>query len=184
MARVSRISCIQPRAHGCGYGEVFMVVVTNRQEKIDPCGVRKLLYLIDSLRDTPTGSIIYRQVAGMLDEFSSNHLRAEIAYSGFVNVLLESLNAHQAPGSLAYIQIKLLQARLQPPLLPTELDNLSDFVEQCGEQIRDSSAQEPAAVVEAISPLLTAFGIDAPEETPYPLREVESFAGDGHSLDS
>ena len=158
-----------------------MVVATNRQEKIDPCGVRKLLYLIDSLRDTPTGSIIYRQVAGMMDEFSSNQLRAEIAYSGFVNVLLESLNAHQAPGSLIYIQIKLLQARLQPPLLPTELDNLSDFVEQCGEQILDSSAHEPAAVVEAISPLLTAFGIDAPGETTYPLDEVESFSGDGES---
>ena len=158
-----------------------MVAATNRPEKIDSCGVRKLLYLIDSLRDTPAGNLIYRQVEGMLDEFSSNHLRAEIAYSGFVNVLLESLNAHQAPSSLAYTQIKLLQARLQPPLLPTELDKLSDFVEQCGEQIRDSSPLEPAVVVEAISPLLTAFGIDAPVETPYQLYEVESFAGDGHS---
>jgi diguanylate cyclase len=158
-----------------------MIAATNIPEKVDPCGVRKLLYLIDSLRDTPAGNIIYGQVAGMLDDFSTNHLRAEIAYSGFVNVLLESLNAHQAPGSLAYIQIKLLQARLQPPLLPTELDNLSDFVVQCGEYIRDSSALEPAVVVEAISPLLTAFGIDAPDEIPYPLHEVESFAGDGNS---
>jgi diguanylate cyclase (GGDEF)-like protein len=153
-----------------------MVAGTNRPEEIDPGGARKLLYLIDSLRTTPAGSLIYRQAEGMLDEVTANHLRAELAYSGFVNVLLEAFNAHQTPGSSAYVQIKLLQARLQPPLTPTELDTLSGFIEQCGEQIRASRVLEPSVMVEAISPLLAAFGIDAPAETPR--HEVESFVAD------
>lgn len=156
-----------------------MVAGTNRPEEIDPGGARKLLYLIDSLRATPAGSLIYRQAEGMLDEVTANHLRAELAYSGFVNVLLEAFNAHQTPGSAAYVQIKLLQARLQPPLTPTELDTLSGFIEQCGEQIRAASVLEPAMLVEAISPLLAAFGIDSPAETPRHRHEVESFADDG-----
>jgi diguanylate cyclase len=159
-----------------------MVAGTNRPEEIDPGGARKLLYLIDSLRATPAGSLIYRQAEGMLDEVTSNHLRAELAYSGFVNVLLEAFNAHQPPGTSAYVQIKLLQARLQPPLTPTELDTLSSFIEQCGEQIRASSVLEPSVMVEAISPLLAAFGIDAPAEAPAeaPRRrhEIGLFAGD------
>ncbi len=153
-----------------------MVAGINRPEEIDPGGARKLLYLIDSLRATPAGSLIYRQAEGMLDEVTANHLRAELAYSGFVNVLLEAFNAHQLPGSSSYVQIKLLQARLQPPLTPTELDTLSSFIEQCGEQIRASSVLEPSVMVEAISPLLAAFGIDAPAVTPR--HEVESFAVD------
>ncbi|MEN8207087.1 MAG: GGDEF domain-containing protein [Pseudomonadota bacterium] len=155
-----------------------MVAGTNRPEDIDPGGARKLLYLIDSLRATPAGSLIYRQAEGMLDEVTANHLRAELAYSGFVNVLLEAFNAHQAPGSSAYVQIKLLQARLQPPLTPTELDTLSGFIDQCSEQIRASSVLEPSVMVAAISPLLAAFGIDTPAETPRHRQEVESFSGD------
>jgi diguanylate cyclase len=156
-----------------------MVAGTNRPEEIDPGGVRKLLYLIDSLRATPAGTLIYRQAEGMLGEVAANHLRAELAYSGFVNVLLEAFNAHQTPGSPSYVQIKLLQARLQPPLTFTELDTLSDFIEQCSEQIRGSSTLDPSLLVEAISPLLAAFGIDAPAQPPQPLQEVESFAPAG-----
>jgi diguanylate cyclase (GGDEF)-like protein len=156
-----------------------MVAGTNRPEEIDPGGVRKLLYLLDSLRASPAGSLIYRQAEGMLGEVAANHLRAELAYSGFVNVLLEAFNAHQTPGSPAYVQIKLLQARLQPPLTATELDTLSVFIDQCGEQIRGTSALEPALLTEAISPLLAAFGIDTPAEASSALQEVESVAGGG-----
>jgi diguanylate cyclase (GGDEF)-like protein len=155
-----------------------MVAGTNRPEEIDPGGMRKLLYLIDSLRATPAGSLIYRQAEGMLGDVAASHLRAELAYSGFVNVLLEAFNAHQTPGSAAFVQIKLLQARLQPPLTTSELDTLSSFIEHCGEQIRASREMEPGILVEAISPLLAAFGINAPAETAPRPDEVESFAED------
>ena len=53
----------------------------NKPEAIDPGGARKLLYLIDSLRATPAGNLIYRQAAGMLDDITSSHLRSEMAYA-------------------------------------------------------------------------------------------------------
>ena len=77
-----------------------MVAGTNRPEEIDPGGMRKLLYLIDSLRATPAGSLIYRQAEGMLGDVAANHLRAELAYSGFVNVLLEAFNPTRHPVQL------------------------------------------------------------------------------------
>ena len=155
-----------------------MVAGTNKPEVIDPGGGRKLLYLIDSLRATPAGNLIYRQAAGMLDDIASSHLRSEIAYSGFVNVLLESFAAQLLPGSTSYVQIKLLQARLQPPLTASELDVLSEFIGQCGEQIRGASELQPSIMFDAISPLLASFGIDSvPAESVRP-PEVESFAGD------
>jgi len=155
-----------------------MVAGSDRPEMIDPGGGRKLLYLIDSLRSTPAGNLIYRQVEGMLDDITSSHLRSEIAYAGFVNVLLEAFIAHLTPGSSAFVQIKLLQARLQPPLTPTELDVLSEFISQCGEQIRNAGELQPTLMDDAIGPLLASFGIDTAPAEPTDRPEVESFAGD------
>ena len=157
-----------------------MVAGTNRPEVIDPGGGRKLLYLIDSLRATPAGNLIYRQAEGMLDDIASSHLRSEMAYAGFVNVLLDAFVAHLTPGSSSYVQIKLLQARLQPPLTLNELDTLSDFINQCGEQIRNAGELQSSIMADAITPLLAAFGIDTvPAESAHP-PEVESFAREGH----
>ena len=160
-----------------------MVAGTNKPEVIDPGGGSKLLYLIDSLRATPAGNLIYRQAEGMLDDIASSHLRSEIAYAGFVNVLLESFTVHLTPGSMFYVQIRLLQARLQPPLTPTELDVLSDFIKQCGEQIRGAGELQPSVMLDAISPLLASFGIDSIPAEPVRPVEVESFAGDVDDVD-
>jgi diguanylate cyclase (GGDEF)-like protein len=151
---------------------------TNRLEVTDPGGVRKLLYLIDPLRATPAGNLIYRQAEGMLDDIASSHLRSEMAYAGFVNVLLDAFDTHLTPGSSSYVQIKLLQARLQPPLTPAELDILGDFINQCSDQIRDDSELQASIMVDAINPLLAAFGIDTvPSDVAQP-PEVETFSGD------
>ncbi len=140
-----------------------MVAGYNRPEEIDPSGVRKMLRLLDSLRDSPAGSVIYRQVEHMLDDIATNHLKAEIAYAGFVSALLDAFAVHLTPGSPRYVQVKLLQARLQPPLTATELHTLGDFVGQCAEQIRHTRQTESSTLTQAISPLLQAFGIDSVE---------------------
>ena len=146
-----------------------------RPEVIDPSGVRKLLGLLDPLRRSPAGNVIFRQVEGMLDDIASNHLKLEIAYSGFVNVLLDAFLSHLAHGSSRFVQVKLLQARLQPPLTPNELDTLSEFIEHCADQVRDATEVDTAYLDEAISPLLSAFGIDEVPVDATPYEEVEVF---------
>ncbi len=154
-----------------------MVAGTDRPEAINPGSGRKLLQLLSSLRNSPAGGdLIYRQVEAILDEITSSHLKAEIAYASFLNVLLEAFNAHQTPGSAEYLQVKLLQARLQPPLTPTELDILGDFIDQCGDQIRGADLLEPDVMLHAVAPLLAAFGIDAVVAPSDDFPEVESFA--------
>jgi diguanylate cyclase len=161
-----------------------MIAGMNRPEEIDPGGVRKLLRLIDPLRSTPAGNVIYRQVEGMLDDIASSHLQAEIAYSGFVNVLLEAFLTHLTPGSSHYVQLKLLQARLQPPLTPTELVMLGDFIEQCGSQIREAGELEPSLLKTALNPLLEAFGIqDFSEATASPAEAGPAVDDAGYEHD-
>ena len=66
-----------------------MVAGSDRPEMIDPGGGRKLLYLIDSLRSTPAGNLIYRQVEGMLDDITSSHLRSGMI--GLYNALANAV---------------------------------------------------------------------------------------------
>jgi diguanylate cyclase (GGDEF)-like protein len=132
----------------------------NRPEEIDPGGIRKMLRLINSLRDSPAGSVIYRQLECMLDEVAASHLKVEIAYAGFVSSLLEAFATHLTPGSSRYVQVKLLQARLQPPLTATELNTLGEFVAQCADDIRDARDAGSSTMYAAINPLLRAFGIE------------------------
>jgi diguanylate cyclase len=151
-----------------------MVAGYNIPEEIDPSGVRKLLRVLDSLRDSPAGSVIYRQVEAMLDEIATSHLKAEITYAGFVSTLLEAYSAQLEPGTPRFVQVKLLQARLQPPLTATELHTLGDFVNDCAEQIRSARETESTTFSQAISPLLSAFGIAdvAPPQEPAPATAV------------
>ncbi len=148
----------------------------DKPEEVDSGSRRKLLQLLGSLRETPAGSLIYRQVEGMLEDLAGRHLQAEMAYAGFVNVLLESFTAHLARGSSRYVQVRLLQARLQPPLTPSELTILGDFVHDCAGQLQASSKLDAAVLGSAVQPLLAAFGIDSipVEKTDYP--EVETFS--------
>jgi len=137
-----------------------MVAGLNRPEEIDPGGIRKMLRLINSLRDSPAGSVLYRQLERMLDEVAASHLKVEIAYAGFVSSLLEAFATHLTPGSARYVQVKLLQARLEPPLTATELNTLGEFVAQCADDIRDARDAGSSTMYAAINPLLSAFGIE------------------------
>jgi diguanylate cyclase (GGDEF)-like protein len=149
-----------------------MVAGRDRPEEIDPSGVRKLMRLLDPLRASPAGSVIHRQVEAMLEEIAADHLQAEIAYSGFVNVLLESYLSRLTPGSSPFIQLKLLQARLQPPLTHSELNILGEFISQLGDDIRTSRVLAPELMMEAVSPLLAAFGIESFSSTAVPEAPV------------
>jgi diguanylate cyclase len=143
-----------------------MVTGVDRAEEIDPGGVGKMLRLINSLRASPAGNVIYRQLECMLDDLATRHLKVEIAYAGFVTSLLEAFASQLRAGSPRFVQVKLLQARLQPPLTSTELNTLSEFVAQCVHDVRESGTATAAAMHAAIGPLLRAFGIEEPDTTP------------------
>jgi len=107
-----------------------MTVGSYKPDGIDPTGVRKILRMLDSLRTSPAGNIIYRQVEGLLDDVATSHLRSEVVYAGFINVLLDAYCSRLPEGSSRYLQLRLLQARMQPPLTAVELEKLNEFINQ------------------------------------------------------
>lgn len=134
---------------------------------IERAGVHKILCLLDALRHSQTGAVIYRQVERMLDDVLSGQKTVELAYVGLINQLLGAYLGHLREGSPLQIQVRLLQARLQPPLTPADLETLRDYVELCASQIEALKQLDSDVFQTAVEPLLAAFGIaDAPRTKP------------------
>ncbi len=140
---------------------------------LEATGVHKILCLLESLRQSPTGGVIYRQVERMLDDILTSKDTAERAYITLVNQLLEAYVGHLRRGSMLQVQIRLLQTRLQPPLTANDLATLRDYVDQYATQIDSLQELDTEVFHQAVNPLLQAFGIvDATGEQAQPEKPV------------
>jgi diguanylate cyclase (GGDEF)-like protein len=136
---------------------------------LEATGMRKVLCLLEPLRQSPTGAVIYRQVERMLDDLIDDQQSIERAYLALINQLLEAYAGHLRVGSPLQLQVKLLQARLQPPLTTADMATLRDYVEQHASQIESLGQLDSESFRHALEPLLAAFGDvegDVEKETP------------------
>jgi diguanylate cyclase (GGDEF)-like protein len=121
--------------------------------------MHKVLCLLDPLRQSPTGAVIYRQVERMLEDLAGDQQSVERAYVVLINQLLEAYAAHLRAGSSAALQVKLLQARLLPPLTTADMTVLREYVELYADQIESLGQLDLDTFKPAVEPLLAAFGI-------------------------
>ena len=133
---------------------------------LEATGVHKILCLLDALRHSKTGAVIYRQVERMLEDQLEGHQTVEKAYLTLVTQLLDAYLGHLRDGSPMQMQVRLLQARLQPPLTASDLAVLNDYVELYASQIEAVKQLDSEMFRQAVEPLLASFGIidKAPED--------------------
>ncbi len=149
----------------------------HNHDGVEAVSMHKVLRLLDALRHSQTGNVIYRQVERLLDDVASSHQVVERAYITLVNQLLDAFLRHLREGSPLQVQVRLLQARLQPPLSSADLETLRDYVDLYASQIEALQTLDSSLFQEAVDPLLQAFGIietaptevaPAAEEEPQP----------------
>lgn len=133
---------------------------TADSDNLDAGAARKVLRLLDALRQSQAGGVIYRQVERMLDELVTSHRDIQLAYAQIAGTLLEAYAGHLHKGSPLQIQVKLLRTRLQPPLSVSDLQALQHYIELYHEQITHLQDLDQQVFVQALRPLLQAFGLD------------------------
>jgi len=126
---------------------------------IEAAGMHKILCMLDALRHSQTGSVIYRQVERMLDDVVDSQQVVERAYVTLINQLLDAYLNHLRDGSPLQVQVRLLQARLQPPLTAGDLETLRDYVELYASQVEAIRNLDSSLFQDAVNPLLRSFGI-------------------------
>lgn len=120
---------------------------------------QKVLRLLEGLRRTQTGSVVYRQVERIINDIEVSHVAVENAYASIIGILIDSFATQLAAGSPLHIQIKLLHARLQPPLSASELSALREYIDIYGEQIAQSKNLDADMFEQAMMPLLEGLGL-------------------------
>jgi len=131
--------------------------------------VRKILQVLDVLKGSPAGAVIYRQVEQLLAEAQDAHLGAERAYAGMLYALLDAYAQHLPLESPLYVQVKMLQERLQPPMSPLDVESLRDQVEGCADHLVRLRKLDRATLARVLAPLFEASEpVDAPPPTPSP----------------
>lgn len=126
---------------------------------IEAAGVHKILSMLDALRHSQTGSVIYRQVERMLEDVVDSQQVVERAYVTLIDQLLNAYLNHLKEGSPLQVQVRLLQARLQPPLTAGDLETLRDYIELYATQIEAIRNLDSGLFQSAVNPLLESFGI-------------------------
>ncbi len=122
-------------------------------------GAHKILCLLDALRQSETGAVIFRQVERMLDDVVNDKKIVELAYVSLINQLLGAYFGHLRKGSPLQVEVRLLQARIQPPLTAADMETLRDYVDRYSSQIEALKQLDSDLFQAAVEPLLAAFGI-------------------------
>lgn len=132
-------------------------------DSLEAGAARKVLRLLDALRQSQAGGVIYRQVERMLDDIVLSNGAIQQAYANLAIALLDAYSGHLHKGSPLQIQVNLLRARLQPPLSLSDLQALRQYIDVYNEQIGVLHNFNQSAFAEAVKPLLIAFGIEEAE---------------------
>ncbi len=146
-------------------------------QAIETTGVQKVLRLLDAVRRSPTGAVIYHQVERMLQDVLKSQQTTEHIYITLINQLLDAYIGHLREGSPLHMQVRLLQARLQPPLPAGDLEALRDYVDQYATQIGALKQLDSSLFEAAVEPLLAAFGIIEDQQEEPRVEEIVETPG-------
>ncbi|MEJ2343813.1 MAG: GGDEF domain-containing protein [Gammaproteobacteria bacterium] len=136
----------------------------NKWQASDAGLVRKVLQVLEILKNSPAGSVVYRQVEQLLSDLEHAHLRAERTYASLLYTLLDAYLQHLPTASPLYVQVKVLQQRLQPPLSLLDSEALRTQIELYADHIAKLHDLDVQRLGRVLAPLLN--GAPEPDRQP------------------
>ncbi len=113
-----------------------------------PAEFDKVLALLESIRSTEKGNIIFEHVLDMLKEIDSRGSDIDQIYAEMLGTLLNALASQFGSDEHIAVQLKMLQLRFAPPTSKSELLTLKRYVDLVASSVEDSSQVEGFSRVE------------------------------------
>jgi len=120
-----------------------------------------ILSMLDALQTTPRGRVIYQQVEHAMRDLTISQNKIAYGYAHILNLILESYRKHLPKESLLYLELKLVQKRLMPPISLNELAILHSYIKNVTQLTANVIEPDEALIREAMLPLT---GLEAPAE--------------------
>lgn len=120
-----------------------------------------ILSMLDALQTTPRGRVIYQQVEHAMRDLTVSQNKIAYGYAHILNIILESYRKHLPKDSLLYLELKLVQKRLMPPISLNELAILHSYIKNVTQLTASVIEPDEALIREAMLPLT---GLEDPAE--------------------
>lgn len=123
-----------------------------------PPEIRKTLQLLAELRNHPAGLLIYQQVERLLTEAVAEAWSRERGYAALLGTLLDACAERLPAHDPMRLRIRLIQRRLQPPLLSSELDSLQHYADGWAKRLSEIVEEHEQGLEDLLEPLLGGLG--------------------------
>ena len=134
-----------------------VAVMSEYSDTFDHAMANKLLDLLGALRNSESGSALYRHIEDMLNELISHHQESEDVRLGVIDTMLESLGRQLPEGASLQVELQLLRSRLKPPVTDADMDALRKYLDLYSAHLQFSKEQNAVSIADAVQPLLSAL---------------------------
>ena len=87
-------------------------------------GADNVLRLLEPLRQTQSGNLIYKHVSHAVGEMERNQQKIALGYAAVLHNFINAVRKQLPRSALLNQELKLIQLRLQPPITITELASI------------------------------------------------------------
>lgn len=129
-----------------------------RKKVIDGYGFGKLLVLLQGLRKSPSGSVLYEQIERLILETEETYSRITRAYASLVLTLIETYRRQLPRESRLYLELQIVQQRLVPPISLNELTSLHGYLANVATILAKIGPADEDVLRQALAPLLDEEG--------------------------
>ena len=124
------------------------------EQVIDADGIEHILRLLDPLKGSPAGKVIYNQISRALHDQVHQQNRMIRGYAALTQTLLSAFRKNLPKKSLLYLELKLVQKRMMPPISISELATLQRYLKNSTDLVNEVTDPDQQLIREALSPLM------------------------------
>lgn len=121
---------------------------------------QRILLILDELKASRAGAIVYQQVERILRESEQDHAEREQIFRYWLSSLLNAYSQHLKEDAPLYVQTRLIQKQLQHPTALTELRSLRRYIDMYTMHSERLPGYDHAVLQKAIQPLLAYYAVD------------------------
>lgn len=120
-------------------------------------GIDNVLRILEPLKNSPNGNLLYRHVTHTLIELERNQAKISLGYATILHNFIVSLRKHLPKTSMLNIELKIIQQRLRPPITMTEMAAIQNYLRKAIDLISEVSPYDERVWAQAVKPVTDAL---------------------------
>lgn len=121
---------------------------------VDAHGLDKLLVLLQGLKHSPSGAVLYQQIERLVRETEHTHSKITRAYAALALTLIETYRVQLPRDSRLYLDLQIVQRRLTPPISLNEMASLHGYLKDVASILGRIGSVDDDVLRNALAPLL------------------------------